>query len=345
MTDPARMSDIAAGPPREAGAAARPPRRIDPGARLLDHAPFLVACLMLIVIVGIYGSLQRGVFSLDELNLDTTATLTLLLAATGQTIVLLRGGIDLSIGGMVSFGTVLAATRFGDDPGSVIFWSVVILAIGFGVGAVNGLLISVLRLQPFLITLATWSILGGASLIVLPTDGGHVPAWWQEAGSTVLLGLATPVWLLILLLAFWFWFRQTRLGIAIKATGSNERSAFLSGVSLTRINLITYGLSGLFAAAAALYLTTQTGAGSPTIGKDYILPSVAAAVIGGVSLFGGRGSLAGTAIGAFILTIIGNLVFVLHISSYWQPVAQGVILLIAVLASSLAEKATRGQDQ
>ena len=92
-------------------------------------------------------------------------------------------------------------------------------------------------------------------------------------------------------------------------------------------------------------ITTQTGAGSPTIGKDYILPSVAAAVIGGVSLFGGRGSLSGTVIGAFILTIIGNLVFVLHISSYWQPVAQGVILLLAVLASSLAEKAARGSEQ
>ena len=98
---------------------------------------------------------------------------------------------------------------------------------------------------------------------------------------------------------FWWWFRATRIGITIQATGSNEKSAFLSGVSITRVNVLTYGLSGLFAAGAALYLTTQTGAGSPTIGKDYILPSVAAAVIGGVSLFGGRGHLAGTLIGAY----------------------------------------------
>jgi ribose transport system permease protein len=104
---------------------------------------------------------------------------------------------------------------------------------------------------------------------------------------------------------------------------------------------VTYGLSGFFAAAAALYLTTQTGAGSPTIGKDYILLSVAAAVIGGVSLFGGRGNLLGTVIGASILTLIGNLVFVLRVSSYWQPVMSGVILLVAVLASSLAERSAR----
>jgi ribose transport system permease protein len=338
------MTSLAAQPEIDAP---RSPKGGAPDIRafLLDRAPFLVACVMLAVIVGIYGTLQRDVFTLDELSLDTAATLTLLLAATGQTIILIRGGIDLSIGGVVSFGTVIAATHFGDDAGSVILWSLIVLAIGFGVGAVNGLLISVLKLQPFLITLATWSILSGASLIVLPTDGGQVPAWWQGLGGAYWLGLASPVWLLIALLVFWYWFRATRLGVAIKATGSNERSAFLSGVSLTRINLITYGLSGLFAAAAALYLTTQTGAGSPTIGKDYILPSVAAAVIGGVSLFGGRGSLAGTAVGAFILTIIGNLVFVLHISSYWQPVAQGVILLVAVLASAFAEKAARAQEQ
>ena len=339
------MAIVTADPPRTDRPATLPPRQRDWMALLVDRAPFLVACLMLVLIVGIYGSLQSDVFSLDELNLDTAATLTLLLAATGQTIVLIRGGIDLSIGGMISFGTVLAATHFGDDPGSALLWSAIILAIGFADGALNGLMISVLRQQPFLITLATWSILSGAALIVLPTDGGQVPAFWSGFGSLAVFGVSSSVCLLVLLLLFWFWFRSTRLGIAIQAIGSNERSAFLSGVSLTRTNIVTYGLSGLFATAAALYLTTQTGAGSPTIGKDYILPSVAAAVIGGVSLFGGRGSLAGTAIGAFILTIIGNLVFVLHVSSYWQPVAQGVILLLAVLASSAAEKAARGSEQ
>ena len=182
-------------------------------------------------------------------------------------------------------------------------------------------------------------------MLILPTDGGNFPGWWLGFGYLTLLGLAAPVWLLLALVVFWTWFRATRLGIAIQATGSSERSAFLSGVSIPRINVLTYGLSGLFAAAAALYLTTQTGAGSPTIGKDYILLSVAAAVIGGVSLFGGRGHLLGTLIGAIILTLIGNLVFVLHVSSYWQPVVSGVILLVAVLASSLAEKSARRRGQ
>ncbi len=313
----------------------------DRRARLVDNAPFLVACAMLVVLVVVYASLRSDVFSLDELNVDTAAALTLMLAATGQTIVLIRGGIDLSIGGMISLGTVIAATQFGDHWASATLWVVIILGIGFLVGALNGLIISVLRLQPFLVTLATWSMLSGTALLILPTDGGSLPGAWMSAGNATWLGLSTSVWLLIVLFVFWLWFRETRLGIAIRATGSNEKSAFLSGVSLTWINVATYGLSGLFAAIAALYLTTQTGAGSPTIGKDYILPSVAAAVIGGISLFGGRGGLSGTIIGAFILTIIGNLVFVLSVSSYWQPIVSGVILLVAVLASSLAERSAR----
>jgi ribose transport system permease protein len=308
---------------------------------LVDHAPFVVACVMLTILLAIYASLRAGVLSLEELNLDTASAMTLLLAATGQTIVLLRGGIDLSIGGMISLGTVIAATHFGDDAATTMLWAVLVALIGATAGALNGVLISALRLQPFLVTLASWSILSGAALMILPTDGGHLPDAWTAFGGDAFLGLSSSVWLLGLLIVFWFWFKATRLGVAVRATGSNERSAVLSGVPIVAINVAVYGLSGLFAALAALYLTTQTGTGSPTIGKDYILPSVAAAVIGGISLFGGRGGLIGTVIGTFIFTIIGNLVFVLNVSSYWQPIVSGLILLVAVLASSLAEKSAR----
>src|SRR5262249_58592700 len=142
------------------------------------------------------------------------------LAATGQTIVLLRGGIDLSIGGMISFGTVLAATRFGESGAAVAGWSAAILAIGLVVGIVYGLIISLLRLQPFLVTLATWSVLSGAALLVLPIDGGSLPRGWMWFGSASLFGLSSAAWILLILLLFWWWFRATRLGIAIRATGS-----------------------------------------------------------------------------------------------------------------------------
>jgi predicted ABC-type sugar transport system permease subunit len=214
MTAPALDQHLSANPPKLATGKWR-------GA-LLDRAPFLVACLMLLLIVLIYGSMQRGVFTLDEVNLDTAAAMTLILAATGQTIVLIRGGIDLSIGGMISLGTVIAATQFGTDPLNILMWSGLILLLGAGVGALNGLLISALKLQPFLVTLATWSILNGAAMLILPTDGGSVPSWWIGFSYSEFLGLSGPVWMLVGLLLFWAWFRSTRLGITIQATGSNE---------------------------------------------------------------------------------------------------------------------------
>ena len=219
----------------------RSPRRAPTGAAVRSTArPFLVACLMLVVLVAIYGiASQTGVFTLDELNLDTAAAMTLMLAATGQTIVLLRGGIDLSIGGMISLGTVIAATRFGDDPvDGRRSGALAILALGFGVGALNGLLISVLRLQPFLVTLATWSILTGAALLILPTDGGSVPGWLDRLR---LRQLPRPVEPGLdpdrRSSCSGSGSARTRLGITIRATGSNEKSAFLSGVSITRINV------------------------------------------------------------------------------------------------------------
>jgi len=320
----------------------RAPRGTSRWRKQLDErASFLVACALLIGLVAVYGSLRKGVFSFEELNLDTAAAMTLLLAASGQTVVLLRGGIDLSIGGIISLGTVLAATRFGHHPQTAAFWTFLIIAMGLLVGAANGLIIAVLELQPFLVTLTTWAILSGVALIVLPTDGGSLPPGWMKFGAASWFGLSSSVWLLIALLLFWCWFRKTRLCLAIRASGSNERSAYLSGVSLIFSDVAAYALSGTFAALASLYLTTQTGTGSPTIGNGYILPTVAAAVIGGVSLFGGRGGLVGTIVGVFIMTMIGNLVFVLSVSSYWQPVVSGVILLLAVLASSIAEKSAK----
>lgn len=254
--------------------------------RLGDRAPVLIACSILVVLVVIYGLLRKSVFTLEELNLDTAATMTLLLAATGQTIVLLRGGIDLSIGGMISLGTALTATHFGASPLRVATWTWLILLIGLTAGVVNGAIITLLKLQPFVVTLATWSILSGTALVVLPVDGGVLPAGWIGFGAASWFGLGTPVWLLMALFLFWTWFPKTRLGITLRAAGSKERSVYLSGGSPLMVNIATYGLSGFFAACASLYLTTQTGTGLPTVGDDYILPSVAAAVIGGISILG-----------------------------------------------------------
>jgi ribose transport system permease protein len=167
-----------------------------------------------------------------------------------------------------------------------------------------------------------------------------VPGSWVRAGYTVFLWLPLPVVLLVALLAWWTWFRRTRLAASIRAAGSNERSAFLNRVSVMGTNVAAYGLSGFFAALAGLYFSIQTGAGSPTLGTQFVLPAIAAVVIGGTSLLGGRGGLAGTVFGAFILTLIGDVVFLLNLSSYWQPVVSGLILMLVVVITSLTDAAS-----
>lgn len=337
------MTAMTRSAPPAAAAAAPPRRRRLSGDTVTRFGPVLVPYLMLVVMVLVYASVQTGVLSLRELNLDASAALTLILVATGQTIVITMGGIDLSVGGVVSLSTAIAATKLGSGGGQMWLWMLVIVAFGAGAGALNGLLVSRLRLQPFIVTLATWSVWGGVALWVLPTEGGTIPTSLTSAANGTLAGIATPVWLVVVIALFWAWFKRTRLGTGIRSVGSSERSARLGGVDVARTTVAAYALCGLFAALAGIFLTTQTASGSPTVGNDYILQSVAAVVIGGTSLFGGRGGVGGTIAGALILTIIGNLVFALHVSSFWVPIASGLLLVLAVVAGSAMELYARRQ--
>jgi ribose transport system permease protein len=310
---------------------------------LLRQAPILLPYTILLILIVVYVRLQPNAFTLDTLNTTAAATLPLLLVAAGQTIVILRGGIDLSVGGVISLATALAATQFGNGGGHMFGWMAIIALLGLAAGALNGVLLGTLRLQPFIVTLATWSIWGGVALWILPTVGGRIPNSFVSWAGGTRFGLATPVWLMILLILIWLWFKRTRLGFAIVASGSSPRASYLSGVPMLRTMVATYALAGLFAALAGIFLTTQTASGSPTIGNDYILSSVAATVIGGTSLFGGRGGVGGTIAGAFILTMIGNVIFALQLSSFWTPVMSGALLILAVLANSAIQLYTSRQ--
>ena len=304
---------------------------------LLKAAPIVVPYLILLLLVGLYGSVGEAVFTRDELNIQAAAVMTLLLVATGQTVVILLGGIDLSVGGVVSLTTAIAATRLDGSSTRLALSLAGIVLLGAALGMLNGILVARLRLQPFIVTLATWSVWSGTALWILPTEGGQIPQRLIDAANATPFTLATPFWLILGLALFWAWFKRTRVGFAIKATGSSENSAFLSGVPTGRTITTAYALSGLFAALAGVFLVTQTASGSPTVGNDFILNSVAAVVIGGTSLFGGRGGVGGTIAGAIILTLIASVIFTLGISSFWTPVVTGLLLILAVLANSLIE--------
>jgi ribose transport system permease protein len=281
----------------------------------------------------IYAGLQPGTLSTSSLGILAADTLALATLGLGQGVVILTAGIDLSVGGVLALGTTIAATHF-TGTGTTLLWSVVILAIGTAAGLINGVLVGRLRLQPFIVTLATWSIFDGIALYVLPTAGGQVPGGFSGWINGSAAGIPNSIWALIALVAVWLWFRRTRAARRIYAVGSDREAARIAGVRIVPTLVTAYAISGLCAGGAALFYTMLTASGDPTSGDGLILPSVAAVVIGGASLFGGQGSFVGTVAGALTLTLLGDVIFAVHLPSYWTVLADGLLLIAAVLAGT-----------
>jgi ribose transport system permease protein len=260
----------------------------------------------------------------------------LLFAAVGQTFVVLTRGVDLSVGAMISLTNSLAAVLIQDSTGSMLGWSLAILLIGAAVGSLNGVLVAVGRIQPILATLATLSIWAGVALFVLPEPSGTIPPAYTEFLTGSIFGLVpSSLAILILVIVFWLVFRRTGLSIAIYAIGDDERSASANGVPTRSTKILAYGLSGFFSALAGLYLSALTTSGDAAIGTIYTLTSLAAVVLGGVSLFGGQGSAAGSMAGAFVLTLSVSLLFLARINPWLQEFFQGLVLIGAMAANAL----------
>ncbi len=301
-------------------------------SRSADVRP-AAAWVLTLILLFIYAGLQPGTLSTSSLGILAADTLALATLGLGQGVVILTAGIDLSVGGVLALGTTIAATHFTDTT-TTLLWSVVILAIGTSAGLINGVLIGRLRLQPFIVTLATWSIFDGIALYVLPTAGGSVPGGFSAWINGAQLGIPNAIWALIALVAVWLWFRRTRIARRIYAVGSDREAARIAGVRIAPTLMTAYAISGLCAGGAALFYTMLTASGDPTSGDGLILPSVAAVVIGGASLRGGQGSFVGTVAGALTLTLLGDVIFAVHLPSYWTVLADGLLLISAVLAGT-----------
>jgi ribose transport system permease protein len=297
----------------------------------------VIPYVILLAMIVSTSLLQPNTVSLSWLGIKTDAILPLALATAGQTLVLLTGGIDLSIGGVISLTNSLEATRMSSTVEGIVLFTLGMLALGALLGAVNGIIIVRVGLQPFIATLITWSIYGGLALWILPTDRGNVP---QAFINTLLAhpgGIPVSLILLVALGLFWIYLKKTPLGKAILSLGSNAKSSYLSGVNVDRVRLIVYAFSGFFAAAAGVYRTAQVASGSPTAGNNFILLSVSAAVIGGTSLAGGKGSIIGGIIGVCVLKLIGDLLVFSGVSSYWAALFQGLLLIVIIAVVSLGE--------
>jgi len=254
------------------------------------------------------------------------------LIAFGMTTVILGRGIDLSVGSLLAYvGVVTATLAVSGLPA----WLAILagLAIGASLGAISGLFVAYAGIAPFIVTLAGLTIFRGMALAF--TDGRPVtglPPLFAEIGYGTFLGLPMPVWILLaFLMVTHLLLRHTALGRAIYAIGGNEEAARLAGIPVRRVTAFTYAFSGFAAALAAVVLTGRLNSAQPTAGVMFELDAIAAVVVGGTSLFGGRGGVFGTLVGALIIGVINNGMNLLNVPSFYQQIVKGGVILAALL--------------
>ncbi len=282
--------------------------------------------------IAIYLYMNRDTFSINTINNLSAWLFPLFLAAMSQSVIMLTGGIDLSIGNMMSLFTCLLATQMFDSPLSMVKAITMVLAGGALIGLFTGAIVSYIKLPAIIVTLATSFIWAGAALWVLPSAGGHLP----RSFSTRFIGQiggVVPVSLLVLIGALLFWrygIKRTPLGVGIYAVGDNERGAFFSGLPVKNLRIAAYIVSGLFAALAGIGLSAYAGSGDPLIGATYTLAAIAAAVLGGISFLGGQGHLRGTIAGVLSLGLVTQILFISGFSVAYQRVIYGLVLIVAI---------------
>ena len=273
---------------------------------------------------------------------QTAANKGVLLAfvAMGQALVVLTAGIDLSVGMIFILTNCIASYIVVGSTGMTALGIVGTLLAGSACGAINGLLVIYARLQPIVATISTGAIYFGIALLLRPFPGGGVNEGLADALTGRLFGVipSSLILLLAVVLLVWIPFRKSVLGRAAYAAGSSEAAAYMSGVPIKRGKFAAYVLGGFFAGMGGLFLTffTYTGDAAYQSGSSYTLWSIAAVVLGGVSLFGGRGSAVGAIFGAFAARTTGDMLFVFDVDPLWQPLLQGVVLVIAVSIGAVA---------
>jgi ribose transport system permease protein len=306
-------------------------------AILLFTNPLILAALSILALLAVGEALSPGFARGDQIIRLLTVSAILGIVAAGQSLVVIGGreGIDLSVGAMISLGAVLAGNVMSGNDGGILPAILVAGGATFIVGLVNGLGVTFLRIPPLVMTLGMTGVVQGG-LIVLSRgipSGNAAPSLMSFVNRPLLLGIPGILWLWALVgIAMWFLLRRTQLGYAIYAMGSNERAAELTGLPVRPIRTLLYGLSGLMAGITGVVVIGYTGNSFVSVGDQYVLPSVIAVVIGGISLAGGSGTYFGVMLGAIALTLLQSVLITLQME-FWgrQLIFGGVLLLLMLL--------------
>lgn len=301
----------------------------------------LIALVILVVIMSLISP-QFRTFS-NFLTLLRQASVNGLIAF-GMTLVILTGGIDLSVGSTLGLTGALFAGLIVNVGLPIPVAVIVALVFGLLLGLVSGFLVGKAKLQPFIATLITLTVYRGFTLIYtngrpisnLTADEYVGSEFLTFIGRGAILGIPVPVIILFFaFILFYLLLNKSVLGRKIYAVGSNERAAQLSGINTDRIKLFVYSISGLTSTVAALILVSRLNSAQPTLGTGYELDAIAATAIGGTSMTGGRGKISGTLLGILIIAVLSNGMNILGISSYYQDVVKGIVILLAVLVDRL----------
>jgi erythritol transport system permease protein len=321
----------------------------------LASGNFLLTVMKLRTFIALFAVIIF--FSIFAPNFLSTANMILMskhatqnaFLAIGMTFVIITGGIDLSVGsivglcGMIAGGLIMYGIAL--PIGYTVYFNIVEVAVivafvGILIGALNGLLITRLNVAPFIATLGTLYVARGAALLysdgqTLPNLGGKEElgnqgyAWF---GSGTMLGLPSSVWMLVVVaLGAAYFARFVPLGRHIFAVGGNERASRMSGIRVNRVKMFVYMFSGFCAAIVGLIISSELMAAHPATGTNLELNAIAAAVLGGTSMSGGRGTIGGTIIGAFVIGILSDGLVMMGVSSFWQMVIKGLVIIVAVV--------------
>lgn len=294
----------------------------------------LIALVLLILVIGVISPEFRTLNNFFSLLRQSSINGFI---AFGMTCVILTGGIDLSVGSTLALSTALCAgmIRAGTPAPFAMFLA---LLIGTGFGVVSGALITKGRLQPFIATLITMTVFRGLTMIYMdgkPISNLGNSAFLKFFGRGSLFGIPFPVILFVAVFAlFMFLLEYTTFGRRIYATGSNWKSAKLAGVNIDLTKLTAYAISGCMAALSGLILLSRLGSAQPTLGDGYELDAIASVALGGTSMNGGRGRVWGTFVGVLIIAVLNNGLNILGVTSYYQNVVKGIVILIAVLSDT-----------
>jgi fructose transport system permease protein len=313
--------------------------KLPPIGQLGPFIALLIACVF-------FGATTERFFSGENFSLILQQVMVVGVIAIGQTLIILTAGIDLSCGMVMALGSIVM-TKFAADLGVP---APLAILCGIGVtsafGLVNGLLVTRIKLPPFIVTLGTLNIAfaitqlySGAQTV---TDVPELMTWlgstFPVGGTNVAFG---SVLMILLYLGVWFWLRETAAGRHVYAVGNNPEATRLVGIATDRVLLGVYVLAGVFYGIASLLAVSRTGVGDPNAGQTENLDAITAVVLGGTSLFGGRGVILGSLIGAVVVGVLRNGLTLMGVSSVYQVLITGILVILAVTVDQLSRKAAR----